>query len=108
MPFLCCSDSSNLQNDKNNLQKENLLLQSFEHQGLQQTSWKIRIFASKEMDFSDDKHPVSREIRADLTFLIKSEIDDRDVLFFLTTQPMAIALNHWQFRIDTHILVTKL
>ena len=34
------------------------------------------------MDFSDDKHPVSREIRADLTFLIKSEIDGRDVLFF--------------------------
>ena len=69
-------------NDKNNLQKENLLLQSFKHQSLQQTSWKIRIFASKEMDFSDDKHPVSREIRADLTFLIKSEIDGRDVLFF--------------------------
>ena len=59
------------------------------------------------MDFSDDKHPMSREIRADLTFLIKSEIDDRDVLFFLTTQPMAIGLSHWQFRIDIHILDTK-
>ena len=55
------------------------------------------------MDFSDYNDPISREIRADLTFLINSEIDDRDVLFFLTTQPMAIALNQWQFRIDIHM-----